>query len=615
MVVPGTTTIMAFPLRLAPVARAAALVLGALVLGALVLGALVLGVPTAGAQIIRGAPRVDTARAVPDTAPTPYDEGRRLQAEFERFRRANLPAFRGGRPGNCDERVGRFCYWYDESAPAVPELAVVTARRAVFIRALDSLARKAPADTWLLAQRVRYLVEDARPGEALNAARECPTGSWWCDIMTGFALHMLGEYERADSVYAAGIAKMLPRDQCAWNDISPLLDADALQSYRRLECDDPRRRAYEDKAWWYARTLYLMHGNDSRTEWYARMTMALMLQDAATPHQFGFDADERELLLRFGWAVSWMRSPSSDPRSRESFDIISHEATPAYRYIPAGFVLNNPAVSDSADWRLQLPPVMGRYAPPYAKVFRPLEHQKAMFRRGDTALVVVAYETRDLEEFRGTPLEAAVTVSPNGVPRAYQSRNSAGGTGGIISVKAPWGPLIMSAEVAAPEKYAVARARYGIRPPYAVGVRVSLSDLLFFKPYGKFPTSADEAIPHALPTERVMANEKLGVFWEAYGTDPAGEQMKISLTVAREVEDADGGFLRRRVRALGLAREVTPVSVSVQDMSARGSSTSARALELDISTLPKGAYIVQLEVEVAGQYTVRAEHRIEIVGP
>ena len=571
-----------------------------------------MGAAGVNAQIIRSSQRPDTAGAVrADTTPTPYERARIIQADFERFRHNNLAPYRSGRPGNCDEQVGRFCYWYDETAEPAPELPVVTARRSQFLNELDSLGSRDPNDNWILAQRVRYLVEDGRAAEALNAARACTTGTWWCDVMAGFALHMLGEYERADSVYAVAIDKMLPRDQCSWNDLSLLLDSDALQSYRRLECGDPRRKAFEDRVWWYARTLYLMHGNDSRTEHYARMTMALMLNDSASPHQFGFDDDEREMMLRFGWPTAWMRGGASDPRSGRAFDIISHEPVPAYRYVPAGFVLNNPAVSDSADWRLQLPPVMGRYAPPYAKVFRALQHQKAMFRRGDTALVVVSYDASEFAEFRNTPLEAAVTVSPAGEPRAYQSRKAGSDAAGILTVRAPWGPLIMSAEVAAPGKSAVARARYGISPPYAVGVRVSLSDLLFFKPFGTFPTTADEAIPHALPTERVMANEKLGVFWEAYGTDPAGEAMQVSLRVVREIAP-EGSFFRR---ALGLAREVTPVSVSVQDLSALGSRTSARALELDISTLPKGAYIVSLEIEVAGQYVVSAEHRIEIVGP
>ena len=121
---------------------------------------------------------------------------------------------------------------------------------------------------------------------------------------------------------------------------------------------------------------------------------------------------------------------------------------PAYRYIPAGFVLNNPAISDSADWRLQLPPVIGRYAPPYAKTVRALEHQKAMFRRGDTALVVVSYDAKNAPELRDERVEASVTVSPGDIPKSYQARKSASAPNGIFTVKAPWGPLIMSAEVA-----------------------------------------------------------------------------------------------------------------------------------------------------------------------
>jgi hypothetical protein len=569
----------------------------------------------AAGQIIRSAPPAGADSAKADTATNPQTRARMLQAEFERFRRNNLPSYRGGRSGSCDERVGRFCYWYDENSPPAPEPTSISQRRRDFTRALDSLAARAPGDNWILGQRVRYLVEDGRAADALTAARECTSRTWWCDVLVGFSLHALGEYERADSTYAAAVGRMLPRDQCAWRDLSLLLDDDALQVYRRLACDDPKRKAWEDRAWWLARTLYLMHGNDSRTEHYARMTMAAILADAATPHQFGFDSDERELMLRFGWPTAWMRGPAADPRDPMGFSIISHEPVPAYRYIPAGFVLNNPAVSDSADWRLQLPPVIGRYAPPYARIFKPLQHQKAMFRRGDTALVMVAYDASELAEMRDTPVEAALTVSPGDSVRERQQRKSGGGPAGILTVRAPWGPLIMSAEVAAPARSAVARARYGISPPYAVGTRVTVSDLLFFKPYGTFPTSADEAILHALPTERVAASDKLGVYWEAYGTDPAGEQMRISLTVVRETPENEGGFLRRQARALRLVREVTPVSVSVLDMSALGKAMSARALELDLSTLPRGEYIVQLELEVGGQYVVRADHRIEIIGP
>ena len=564
------------------------------------IAALALAAPVR-AQVIRD-PGNMTAPAVAEGSAA--EAGRRAQQDFERFRRAHLPHVSAARPGNCDETVGRFCYWYNERQVMPPEPKTIAEARERFVATLDSLAKAAPADRWITGQRVRYLDEAGRHQAALDAAHACTVGGWWCDILVGFALHELGDYAQAERVYEGAIGKMLARDQCAWHDVTLLLDDDARQQYRRSECGDPQRRAFEERVWFLGRTLYAMPGNDTRTEWYARLTMAQFLHDAPSQYEFGFDDDERELMLRFGWERSWALSRDG---------ITGEEAMPAYRMIPAGFVINEPSLSDSANWRLQLPPVIARYGPPYATVLKPLEHQKAVFHRGDSALVVLAYDSRTMPELADAPISASLVVTPGTAPVGYVKSVREAPLVGMIMVKAPWGPLLMSAEVAAPERRAVARARYGVRPPYAVGTRVTLSDLLFYKPYGTFPATVEEAAPHAVPTERLRADEKLGVYWESYGTDPAGEKMTVSLTVVKEVEEA--GFLRRKAEALRLVRQATPVSVSVDDMSARGASLSPRAIELDISTLKKGSYIVQLEITVAGQYTVRADHRIEIIGP
>jgi hypothetical protein len=554
------------------------------------------------AQIIRDPANVAGA---PSAAPgSAAEAGRRAQQEFERYRRLHLPSASVGRPSNCDETVGRFCYWYNERTVMPPEPKIIADARDRFLATLDSLQRVSPSDRWITGQRVRYLDETGRHPAALDAARACQAGGWGCDILVGFALHELGDYVQSLRVYDEAIGKMLARDQCAWHDVSLLIDDDARQQYRRYQCGDPQRRAFEDRVWFLGRTLYAMPGNDTRTEWYARMTMAQLLQDAPSQYEFGFDDDEKELMLRFGWERSWALTRDG---------ITGEEAMPAYRMIPAGFVINEPSLSDSANWRLQLPPVIARYGPPYATVLKPLEHQKAVFHRGDSALVVLAYDSRTMPELAGVPISASLVVSPGTEATGYIKSVKNASPVGMLMVKAPWGPLLMSAEVAAPEHHAVARARYGVRPPFAVGTRVTLSDLLFYKPYGSFPATVENAAPHAVPTERLRADEKLGVYWESYGTDPSGEKMNVSLTVVKEVEES--GFLRRQAKALKLVRESTPVSVAVDDMSARGSSVSPRAIELDISTLKKGSYIVQLEITVAGQYTVRADHRIEIIAP
>ena len=102
-----------------------------------------------------------------------------------------------------------------------------------------------------------------------------------------------------------------------------------------------------------------------------------------------------------------------------------------------------------------------------------------------------------------------------------------------------------------------------------------------------------------------------GFYWEAYGTNPTGETMGISVTVAPEVTD-EPTRAQRLKRALRLWKEAKPVSVQVQDVSARGQSMSPRAVEVDVSTLPPGPYLVDLEIEVAKQYVVRAERRIVV---
>ncbi|MGH7653450.1 MAG: hypothetical protein ACREN6_02190 [Gemmatimonadaceae bacterium] len=585
----------------------------------IVLAALILAFapPAVHAQILRDPGSVASAPTDVNSA-VDVNVARRAQADFERFRLENLPSANSGRPTKCDEQVGNVCYWYNDKGPPPPrEPPVIRQHEDQLIAILDTAAMHAPDDRWAVEQRVRYLAESARYDSAYAAAKECKVGGWWCDVLKGFSLHLLGRYAAADSVYSHALGQMLPSERCDWRNIDMLIDDDTRQQYHRFSCGDPKREAFENRAWFFARTLYSLDGNDSRTEHYARKTMEMMLRDAPGVTVTDSQEDDLELMLRFGWPRAWgvsvtggyrsggftmgLPNPYGGRQTRVVREVTSYEPTPAYRYVPPGFVLNDPAMSDSSNWRLQLPPVIARYAPPYALSLTPLEHQKAMFRRGDTALVVLAYDARVTKQLAGGKLTAALVVTPSDKPTDYGKIVHDAPETGVLMAKAPWGPLLMSAEVYAPEKRAVARARYGVSPPFAVGTRVTLSDLLFYKPYGAFPTSLDQAAPHAVPTERLMANEKLGVYWEAYGTDPNGEKMKVSLTVVRDVEQHKG--------------EATPVVVGVEDLSARGVTTSPRALELDISTLKKGSYIVELEIEVAGQYTVRAEHPIEIIGP
>lgn len=557
--------------------------------------------------------RDSTARVAPPLADVnaAINTARSAQAQFEHYRRANLPESRSSRGGgSCDEQVGRFCYWYDESEPPPPrELQRVRDARDRLISALDSAAAVAAPNGWVASQRVRYLAEAGRYKDAVAAALACRAEGWLCGTLVGFAYHEAGDYVRADSAYRTALAAMSPSMRCEWEDVSLLLDSEMLPRYRRQQCGDSARLAFERRVWWLARPLFSTPANDARTEHYARVTMSHMLAGATSAHEGGFDEDERELLLRYSWPRAWSRSGGGFGGRGSS--IVGHEPTPAYPYLPNAFVFDNPVNTDSLRWTTRPGVVHARYAPAYATPLLRLEHQSALFRRGDSSLVVLAYDLRSDSTLAQASDVRAALVLTRGEERDATIVRAPNESRGVITARSVWAPLLMSAEVTSPTVRRSARARYGIRPPYAVGARVSLSDLLLFEPYGGLPASLEEATPHMKPTLHVRGDKKLGFYWEAYGTNPAGETMGVSVTVAPEVTD-ELTRAQRLKRALGAWKEAKPVIVQVQDVSARGRTTSPRAVEVDISTLPPGPYLVELEIDVARQYRVRAERRIVV---
>lgn len=533
------------------------------------------------------------------------DGVRRAQVEFESFRRLNLPEYDGGGApnGNYEAVVGRFQYWYVE-AELPNEPAGITEQRR---RLLDTLARAAseyPADDWTAGQRVRYHIEADDPRGAVAAALACRGEPWWCAALAGTAYHEARDYARADSAFTRALAQMPERQRCDWQDVGILLDEYTGRIYRRTECGSAERLRFEQRLWFLSKPLYGAPGVDTRSEYLSRVTMTNILTQAPTVHQFGFDLDERELTLRYGWSRAWWRQPGRDG------GIIGQERTPAYQYLPPARAVNNPALSDSADWENGMPPIHARYSAAHALRIHPLIHQSALFRRGDSAIVVVAWDATSQPIRTGGTREMAITLARSDTLKPVTTRVPNAPLRGVTTAKGPWGQLLFSAELTAADYDSASRARYGLRPPYAIGARITLSEMLFFAPYDGLPATLEEAIPHAVPTMRVANNSQLGVYFEAYGTNPAGEMLNVTVTIGNEAEEP--GFIRRRLRAIGLSREAEPVSVSHQVMSARGDRTTPLSVYLDVSSLPRGAYIVQIEVDVAGQYSVRSERTLEI---
>jgi hypothetical protein len=251
-----------------------------------------------------------------------------------------------------------------------------------------------------------------------------------------------------------------------------------------------------------------------------------------------------------------------------------------------------------------------------ARRLLPLTHQSAIFRRGDSAMVVMAYDVsadKALATAAATPgqLTAALVLTKGEEADATIVSLPTPGVRGTITARTPWGPMLMSAEVAARRPQTLARARYGMRASDSPGSRVSISDLLLFEPYDGMPRTLDDVIPHASPTQVVSEGSKVGIYWETYNTNPGGEGIQVAITVAPE-EQGGGGWLQRGLTALKLVREAQPVSVGLSDVSARGLGYTPRAVVVDLATLKPGRYLMQLEITAEGTIPVRGERVLTV---
>jgi len=527
------------------------------------------------------------------------------QTTFERIRRANLPLDTHG-SGRCDVRVGRFCYWWDDGEfPSPPESPKAKAARTVFLERLAAAAAALPGDRWIAGQRVRYLVEDDRATAAVDAARECRAEASWCAALAGYAFRAAGDFLRADSAFNAALAAMPERQRCEWTDISLLLDGNARKRYEKASCAD--RAPFEARFWALSRPFYLLPANDLFTEHLARLTMAELIRMSLYPHRMTWDDDSQELLVRYGWETGWTRGEPSmyDPTDMH---VIGHEPTPAFDFVPTSDVLAKPDSADETDWALHDPMAQSRYAPRYARSVADLDHQVAFFRRGDSALVVAAFDVNGSTGFEHDTIDAALAVAPASTPdSAHVVLDSTAARRGVFTTSESWAPLLVSVEVRDSAARRVARTRSVVRPPSSNG-RITISDLLLFDDPAKLPTTLEEALPRARGTMQVERTTAVGVYWEMYGVSSTGENLAYRLTVTRE----GTSWYRRAAEKLGVVDRRAPVRMQWDEPSARPGAPRSRALAVDFSTLPEGRYRIDLTLEADSLTIATARRTIDV---
>lgn len=523
---------------------------------------------------------------VPDSVALRRD-ARELQARFERTRRELLPISTSG-AGRCDERVGRYCYWYDPTEPLPPpEPDAIHLARASLLANLRAMAGRLPGDEWILAQRVRYTAEQGHPDSAAAIAASCAT--WWCHALAGYAWHIHGDVVAAESSFAAAVAAMPEGVRCAWNDLDAVLDPEDLGRYRKLDCRG--RDSANANLWWRAMPLFARGGNDVRTEWLARQTLVRALQQAIIHHGTRGGVDYDEMVLRYGWSIGFGRRPDRGYSASNAIDVVGFEPKPAYSFLSR---------DDEGHWPPEADRPRSRFAPRFATSIATLENvQVARFRRADSLVVLAGFTARRDTLFVSDAVRARLFASrAPGARPASSSAMAPGGRGALLLRTPPGGVLSVEVEDSVTRAWAVYRAPLGLIPD-------ATSDLLMTVPDDQLPESLEEAATRAWPGSEVGQGGTVGLYWETYGPGIADSLLNVILTV----EPVAPGFLGRVTQSLGLKNKVPPLRLAWSRRGEGGVDYASHAVEVDLSRLKPGHYVITVELGDGR----RAERRIEIV--
>jgi hypothetical protein len=541
-------------------------------------------------------------------------ELRAHQARFERVRRNHLPLAWGGGSGPCDERIGRFCLTHGSRGTdwePEPEHTRVTEGRAALIEALAAGAALLPRDEWIAGQRVRYLVEAARYDDAIDAAGACGAERWWCRALSGFALHYAGRPADAESRFTDAIIAMPDAERARWTDLSPLLDDCSVRLYRRLTGRE--RASFETRFWRLADPFHTRPGNETRNEHLARQVWDRLQDRAESTEGIAWGEDLREIVIRYGWPRGWERiraeAGGAGPPS-----MVSHYEGSDRDLLPPCEVLRDRDVV-AGEWDQERPAPRTGYALPMPdsaiEWIRGMRYQVAVFRRGDSAVVVAAYEIPADSIPANAAVEAGIGLLTPDLDDAAAAAFPRGGHSDVIAVAAPPGQLLLTIEAVALEARRAARIRYGIdvaRIDYGL---IGISDLLLLSEAEPLPDSLASAVPRARRSTSVAAGERIGVYWETYGlTTPRDDEITLSLQlVEREVS-----WIRGIGRRMGLVDRTPPVLLRWRETPATD-HLLARSVTITIPDGTRsGPYDLELTLAARGREPVTIRRAIT-VGP
>jgi len=385
-----------------------------------------------------------------------------------------------------------------------PEPFEITEARDRLIDRLVALTRIAPTDPWIVGESVQYLVEAGYDSSAIIEARRCKSAPWWCAALRGYVLHDLQRYADADAAFDTALAGMPETQRCAWTDLSLLIADDDRDEYARLSCE--QRAPYAKRFWELADPSYAIPGNDRRTEHYARLIAITLARDAENVYGLSWGNDLQELMLRYGVPIGFT---TTWPEALSTWrPVIGHDREPSYQFGALH------ATHDDAHWSLRAERARERYAPRYLRGLDDFPAQFAMFKRGDSALVIATYADTGSPTSRtllGITDDLGLTVASD--------------TGSIVRVrrsKTGWKSVVVGVERYDTATKRLERAREWLTPPQAIPGAPALSTILLYTPSDTTGVaSLDAAARSALASGDLGTRRQLGLYWEMYGVQRA----------------------------------------------------------------------------------------------
>src|SRR5688572_26409964 len=532
----------------------------------------------------------------------------RAARSFEQRRMRLLPNVPSSVGGTGDVIIGRYRYAAgeaDDLTPPPAEPPEIAELRKSLLRSLDSAARLIPDDGWLRSRLVWYAIEGGDPARAVAAARGCHDDElpWWCDALLGLALHASHEFPAAERAFDRSLAAMPDSTRCRWTDAAVVLDGDAERLFEDAPCD--ARTTLNARLWWLADPFYSVEGNELRSEHFARHAFAMLHDRWRASHPLGWGTDMREIVLRYAWPVAWSRDRTRERSPTQPgyfLAVTGHEPTPAYDFFPDAAALGAPYDVSDANWRLKRPRAASHYAHPRAGPLRPLRHQIARFRRGDSLLIVGAWDATGDTLFSGATGRVALVLSGDRVHPFVTATPESASARGAATLAVPNVDHVASLELFAATSRAAARARRGVRALPSAGA-LAVSDMLLLEP-GERPRSLPEAMERLLPDGTLDDERRVALYWEVYGLDPA-MLPRVTVSVSR----VRASRARRLAEKLGLRDE--PQTVEMEwETDAPAAHTAVGGVTLDLRDRPLGTWRVSITVATPDGRTATAEREL-----